>query len=134
KENLSGVSLKRIKHGLICALFKELYIGINIDNCRSNQEKFLDKMRKLLFGLIMVSIGITSCVKDEFNVDEEIAIIGTEWKGKGKLNVDSDSVELSLNFLKDGILHAAYDTTKWEGTYNFNLEANEGIIIDTADR
>lgn len=91
-------------------------------------------MRKLLFGLIMVSIGITSCVKDEFNLDEEIAIIGTEWKGKGKLNVDSDSVELSLNFLKDGILHAAYDTTKWEGTYNFNLEANEGIIIDTADR
>lgn len=91
-------------------------------------------MRNLVFGLIMVSIGFTSCVKDDFNVDEEIAIIGTEWKGKGKLDVDSDSVDLELSFLKDGMLKAIYDTTKWEGTYNFNLESNEGIIIDTADR
>jgi len=91
-------------------------------------------MRKLIFGLIMVSIGFTSCVKDDFNVDEEIAIIGTEWKGKGKLDVDSDSVDLKLSFLKDGMLQAIYDTTRWEGTYNFNLESNEGIIIDTADR
>ena len=90
-------------------------------------------MRKLLIGLLMVSIGFTACVKDEFNVDDEVSIVGSIWKGKGKVDADSDSIDLELSFFKDGMLHAVYYTTKWEGTYNFNLESNEGIIIDTAD-
>ncbi|OYD42515.1 hypothetical protein CHT99_06715 [Sphingobacterium cellulitidis] len=98
-----------------------------------NIENRID-MRKLIFGLFALSLGFTSCVKDEFNVQEEINIVGTEWEGTGQISTESDTVNLSLNFLKDGLLNATYDTTAWEGTYNFDLETHKGIIIDSASR
>ncbi|WP_156308363.1 hypothetical protein [Sphingobacterium endophyticum] len=90
-------------------------------------------MKKLLFPIFVLTLSLSSCAKDEFNVEDDFKIINSKWEGKGHVGGSPDQKQIKLEFLDAGKLKGFYDPNNWEGTYNFNLETKRGVILEEGE-
>ncbi len=90
-------------------------------------------MKNLIYVLVLFTLFFTSCGKDEFEGDkEEINIVGTKWEGSGIVG-GAENTKIRFEFLEGGKMKGFYEPNNWDGTYNFNVETNKGVINESGE-